>query len=54
MATSHLVDVVLDSWHLRAICHTFLPLSITLSFEEGGKGKVPYESSFVCPQCANF
>ena len=46
------------SWtlHLRAICHTFLPLilSITLSFEEGGRGKVPYESSFVCPQCANF
>ena len=28
------------SWtlHLRAICHTFLPLSITLSFEEGGRG----------------
>ena len=29
---------LLDSWHLRAICHTILPLSIRLSFEEGGRG----------------
>ena len=29
--------------------HTFLSLSITLSFEEGGGSKVQYESYFVCP-----
>ena len=42
-----IVEVNMNS----AICHTLLPLSITLSFEDGGRGKVPYKSSFVCPRC---
>ena len=32
-----IIDVDLDS-ALKAICHTFLLLSITLSFEEEGRG----------------
>ena len=48
-------EVHLDSAFNKAICATFLPLLITLSLEEGGGGaKVPYESFFVCLQCANF
>ena len=38
--------------------HSHLPYVTPIvdhtSFEEGGGGKEQYESSFVCPRCANF